>query len=644
MCDGGTNIAGNVDMEYLREELLKEDDLLIEESLFLCSQSGQELINEISDKETLERVVICACSLDHHGEIFVECIGEEINPYLWEMANIREQCSWAAGDKNKAAQKAFSLKEGAAEVSRTLPGIGRAKVPVIKDVMVIGGGIAGMYTALELADKGVHVYLIEQNPNIGGNMCKLDRTFPTDDSSMSIISPILNETSMHKNIDVLTMADIEHISGHPGEYTVTVRIRPRYVSFEACTGCGDCARTDFTTEKPKLDGMLWLDRITIHEKLCNGCGVCVEVCAKQSNPPALTQKEKGDIPEYNTKTCIGCWVCVEECPEKAVEITNVCPIVVPSEFDFGLGFRKAIYVPGSQAVPLKYLRDPETCLALNGTMDCQGCFNVCLAEAPCDGEEEVRELTVGAIVVATGYEQYDLSGTEYNVEHPNVITGLELERLLSPSGPTRGELKRPSDGSTPESVVFVQCAGSRDRRYAEYCSKICCMYATKNAQLIKGDHPEIDVTISYIDLRAAGRGYEEYFDRAREMGIKYIRGNVSEVLSDGDELLVRTENTLLNEPLLLKADLVVLSTAMVPSEGTKRLIEMIPLASGGDGFIAPHHVKIAPVDTAVTGVFVAGTAEAPKPIQECITDAGAVASRIATFLKDDEMEGDHESD
>ena len=161
----------------------------------------------------------------------------------------------------------------------------------IKDVMVIGGGIAGMYTALELADKGFHIYLIEQNPNIGGTMCKLDRTFPTDDCSMSIVSPVLNETSMHRNIDVLTMADIEDVSGLPGEYTVTVRIRPRYVNFEACTACGDCAQTDLVTEKPKIDEMLWLDRITINEELCNRCGVCVEVCAKQTDPPALTQEE-----------------------------------------------------------------------------------------------------------------------------------------------------------------------------------------------------------------------------------------------------------------------------------------------------------------------------------------------------------------
>jgi heterodisulfide reductase subunit A len=637
LCDCGTNIAGNVDMEYLKKELAKEDDLIVHESIFLCSQLGQDLIKETIDKERLDRVVICSCSPKHHGDIFKECIGEKMNPYLWEMANIREQCSWATEDKNEATRKALSLIQGAIGASRTLQEIGQAKVPVVKDVMVIGGGIAGMHTAIELADKGFHVHLVEQNPNIGGNMCKLDRTFPTDDCSMCTISPILNETAMHKNIDVLTMTDVEDVSGHPGEYTVTIRTNPRYVNFAACTGCGDCAKTDLVMETPRLDGPLWLDRIKIDEDLCNGCGACATLCAKQNDPPALTQKEKKAIPEYDTHKCVGCWVCVEKCPKKAIEITNVCPIVVPSEFNLGLGFRKAIYVPDSQAVPLKYLRDPETCLQLNGTLDCQGCTNICKAKAPCDDTEEVRELNVGAIVVATGYEQYDLSGTEYNLEHPNVITGLELERLISPSGPTLGELKRPSDGKIPQKVVFVQCAGSRDRRYAEYCSKICCMYATKNARLIKADHPEIDVTVCYIDLRAAGRGYEEYYDQAREMGIKYIRGNVSEILADGDELLVRTENTLLNEPLLLEADLVVLSTALVPSQGTKHLIETIPLVPGKDGFIAPVHVKIAPVDTATTGIFIAGTAEAPKPIQECITDAGAVASRIATFLKDDQL-------
>lgn len=543
----------------------------------------------------------------------------------------------ATKDKKEATKKALSLIKGTVEASRELQETGQVKVPVVKDVIVIGGGIAGVYTALELADKGFHVYLIEKNPTIGGNMCKLNRTFPTDDYSIDIISPILNETAMHKNIDLITMADVEDVSGHPGEYTVKIRRRPRYVNIETCTGCGDCAKTDFVMKKPKIDGMIWLDRIKIDEELCNKCGDCATLCAEQSNPPALTQKEEGEIPEYDTKTCVGCWVCVEKCPKKAVEIVNVCPIVVPSEYNLGLGFRKAIYVPDSQAVPLKYVRDPETCLQLNGTLDCQGCINICQAKALCDDHDKELVLTGGALVVATGYEQYDLSGTEYNLEHPNVITGLELERLISPSGPTSGELKRISDGKMPKSVVFVQCAGSRDRRYAEYCSKICCMYATKNAQLIKAGHPDIEVTICYIDMRAAGRGYEEYFDQAREMGIKYIRGNVSEILSDGDELLVRTENTLLNEPLLLKADLVVLSTAMIPSKGTQHMIETIPLTPGRDGFIAPHHVKIAPVDTATTGVFIAGTAEAPKPIQECITDAGAVASRVATFLKDDEI-------
>lgn len=541
--------------------------------------------------------------------------------------------------KEESTHKALSLTKGATEASPPSQEIGQAKVPVIKDVLVIGGGIAGMYTALELADKGFHVYVVEKNPHIGGNMCRLYRTFPTDDYSTDMISPILNKTVTHENIDVITMADIESVSGHAGEYTVKIRKKPRYVNFEACTGCGDCARTDFVMEKPKLNGMLWLDRIRIVETLCNGCGDCVKACAENNDPPALIQTEKGAIPEYNTKTCVGCWVCVEKCPKNAVEITNVCPIVVPSEFNLGLGFRKAIYIPDSHAVPFKYLRDPETCLKLNGTMDCQGCINICQAQALCEDQEDVSDVKVGALVVATGYEQYDLSGTEYNLEHPNVITGLELERLINPSGPTLGELKRPSDGKIPESVVFVQCAGSRDRRYTEYCSKICCMYATKNARLIKEDHPDTEVTICYIDMRAAGRGYEEYFDHAREMGIKYIRGNVSEVLSDKDELLVRTENTLLNEPLLLQADLVVVSTALVPSEGTTHIIETIPLVSGDDGFIVPCHAKIAPVDTTTTGIFIAGSAEAPKPIHECITDAGAVASRVATFLKNDEPAG-----
>jgi len=383
-----------------------------------------------------------------------------------------------------------------------------------------------------------------------------------------------------------------------------------------------------------IDGPTTVDRIRISPERCEACGACAKACTQG----AIEQTEKKAIPTYDGLRCAGCWKCKEACKFGALDIINVCPVVVPSEFDMGLGYRKAIYIPNSQAVPLKYSRDPAHCLLLNHTMDCQGCRGVCGPGAILDEDAELEhEISVGAVVVATGYQQYDLSRTEYHAENPNVINGLQLERLLSPAGPTGGKLLRPSDGRMPKSVTFIQCAGSRDIDRKEYCSKICCMYATKNARLIKSDHPEIDVKVCYTDLRAAGRGYEEYFDKAREMGIEYIRGNVGEVVPHGDRLIVRCEDTFLGRPVEIESDLVVLSTAMEPSNGTLEIEKLIPLVPGKDGFIAPMHVKIAPVDTATAGIFISGTAEAPKPIQECITDAGAAASRVASFLKDDVM-------
>lgn len=557
LCHCGKNIAGTVDIKKLKEELEKNPNLIVKEHIFLCSENGQILIKKTIKDEGVEGVVIASCSPKHHGDIFTNCIKEEINPYMWEMANIREQCSWVHSDIIKGTKKALALINGAIEKIKKHRPIEQIKVSVNKNVLVIGGGISGINTAIELADKGFHVTLVEKEPTIGGNMIKLDRTFPTDDCSMCTISPILNTAVNHENIDLMVYSEVVDVKGRPGEYIAKINKKARYVDPEKCTACGLC------TEK--------------------------------------------------------------------------CPTTVSNEFDLGLGKRKAIYVPFAQAVPLKYVIDKNNCVYLT-KKKCGVCAKICPAKAiNYDDKDKEIEIISGAIVVATGYEQFDLSNTEFNLEHPNVITGLELERMLSPAGPTNGEIIRPSDGKKARSVTFIQCAGSRDERHNPYCSKICCLYATKNSQLIKKESPEVEVNICYIDFRTAGKNCEEYYRRLRGYGINLIRGRPSEILGDRESLVFDVYDTITDKLLQIKTDLVVLSTALVPSKGTKKMAEILHLPYDFTNFLTSLHMKIAPVDTSNRGIFIVGTAEGPKPIQECITDACSAASRVATFLKDDTL-------
>jgi len=333
-------------------------------------------------------------------------------------------------------------------------------------------------------------------------------------------------------------------------------------------------------------------------------------------------------PRYiSEELCVGCGSCVD-----------VCPIEIPNYFDEGIGLVKAAYIPFPQAVPLLATIDKDYCI------ECNLCDMICERGAvQHDQEPEEVELEVGTIIVATGYDQFDATEKpEYGYgDYTNVLTGLELERQINASGPTEGKVLKPSDGQKPKSVAFILCVGSRDEKVGnEYCSRVCCMHAMKNAQLIKDKKPDTEVAIYYMDIRAFGKGFEEFYKRSQEKyGIKFIRGRPGMVLENPDETLtVRSEDSLLGKVTEYNYDMVVLAAGLVPPAGAEELRQTIGLSKSGDGFLMEAHPKLRPVDTLTEGVFIAGVAQGPKDIPDSVAQASAAAARAAIPMVKGEVE------
>jgi heterodisulfide reductase subunit A len=447
--------------------------------------------------------------------------------------------------------------------------------------LVIGGGIAGIQAALDIADAGYPVYLVEREPSVGGRMAQLDKTFPTLDCSSCILTPKMVDVGNHPNIELMTYSEVEAVEGKAGVFQVRIRKKPRYVDVDKCTGCGSCA----------------------------------EAC-----------RMKGRI---------------------------------VSHFNEGISKRSAIYVPFPQAVPLKYTVDPEACLFL--TRGKCGKTFLCKDACPADAidfeqQEEFIDLEVGAIIVATGFDLMDphlKPEFGYGV-YPEVMTGIEFERLSSASGPTMGKIM--VNGKEPKDVVLIKCVGSREKarrafslgrssgaeRQASsrdphtgvpYCSRICCMYTAKHAHLVRDKIPDAHRTVFYMDVRAFGKGYEEFYDRVREEGVIYRRGEPSEVYRRGDGLIVAAEDTLLGKPVEVKADLVILATAVVPRSDAAEMAELTKIALSPDGFFQEAHIKFQPVETSTDGVFLAGCCQGPKDIPDVVAQAKAAAASALVALR-----------
>jgi heterodisulfide reductase subunit A len=601
VCHCGSNIAGTVDCAAVASAARAMPGVVhASDYKYMCSEPGQKLIQDKVAAEKLDRVVVASCSPRMHEPTFRRTVAAAgVNPYRMEMANLREHCSWVHGDKPVATAKAVEIVGMLVAKALRDEALKPGRAELTKRLLVIGGGIAGIQAALDVANAGYEVTLVERTPTIGGKMAMLDKTFPTLDCSACILTPLMVDVAQHPKIRLMTSAEVEEVHGFVGNFEVTLRQKARYVDHSVCNGCG---------------------------------------------------------------TCWG------KCPVKHV----------PSEFDQGVGTRTAVYLPFPQAIPNKPVIDAAHCRSIayreaqarqakeqglspeeaaklrpvgpdgKKMPPCGICEKLCTTKAiRFDDEDELVKERFGAIVVANGYDLFMLDGShdehlapeertpyygEYGYgRYPDVITALQLERLMNASGPTKGEIVRPSDGKHPRTVAFIACVGSRDEKVGRpYCSKICCMYTAKQAIMLKEHDPHVQTYVFYMDLRAGGRSYDEFTRRAQEaFGAQYLRGRVSRVYRQGERYVVQGYDGLAARPVEIEADLVVLANGMTSARGAVGLMQKLSISYDGYGFINEAHVKLRPVETNTAGIYLAGCAAGPKDIPDTVAQASAAAAKVA---------------
>jgi len=562
ICHCGTNIAGVVDVEDVTKYAEKLPNVVLSKNyVYMCSAPAQAMMKEDIKEHKLNRVIVASCSPSMHEPTFRKvCEEGGLNPYLFEMANIREQCSWVHSDQpKKATKKAKDLIHMSVAKAGLLESLQKREVGVTTRALVIGAGIAGMRAALDLAQRGFEVYLVERSPSIGGHMAQLHLLYPTGEQALEVLKPLMNEVVSNPKIKLFSLSEICEVEGFIGNFNVKIKVNPRHVR-EECDACGKCEA--------------------------------------------------------------------------------ICPIEVPDEFNYGLMKRKAIYMPFRHALPTRYVIDYKNC------NKCGECVETCPKKAlNLEEQPQQVEADIGTIIVAIGHDLYEPPQGEYGYKVcDNVITQPQLERLLDKNGPTNGQLI--FKGSTPKSVVFISCVGSRqepgiytplkeDQKLNRFCSRVCCTETLKNAIEIREKWPDTQIFYLYRDIRSFGRGHEEYYVKAGESRVFFIRYKPEEppaVSNSPQGTIVKVRDVLSDETLAIPADLVVLNVSMVPSRSASDVQSVLRIPRGVEGFFAEAHAKLRPLETPTDGVFIAGTAQGPKDISDSAAMGSAAAAKAVIPL------------
>lgn len=558
ICECGPNIKDATDLDDIVDFAHGLDNVVLARTFrLLCSDEGKEFLKKEIKEQNLTRVVIAACSPKEHEIDFKKVLKEAgLNPFLLQIANIREQCAWVIKDKSLATEKAkVTLK---AAVKRVLKHeqLETKEMECQTDVLVIGAGITGISAALTLAQKGRKVYLVEKSPCLGGKVTRYEEVFPNMECAPCMLDPLLDEVLHDEHIELLTLSEVQEVLGSYGNFIVKVKTKARFI---------------------------------------------------------------------DPKTCIGCGACFE-----------VCPVNVKNEYNEGLNERKAIYIPYAGSLPNVAVIDKEHCLNFRGK-DCSACQQACpFACINYDETDQVKELQVGAIVLATGFDLFDLKKVpQYgHGKIENIYTSLEFERLLSSTGPTGGNILL-KNGQPPKKIALIHCVGSRSKKYNEYCSEVCCLYLLKFAHLAKKKLPEVSVVDIYSDFCLPGKSSQGFFNKvAEEKGIENL------YVKDLDSIRVMKENGGIvikyvdgdGQSKGFTCDMVVLAPSLEGSRDAKDLARVFDILQDQTGFFIEEHPMIKPVSTTTEGIFIAGCAQGSKDIPTSVAQGQSAAGRILSRL------------